>query len=115
MSASSRRDPPPGDGVEQALSERDFVSAVLSTVGALVIVLDREGRVVRFNRACEQTTGYSFKDVEGKHFWELLLVPEEIESVKDIFDDLRGGQFPNEHENYWVANDGTRRWISWSK
>jgi len=31
--------------------ERDFISAVLSTAGALVVVLDRHGRIVRFNRS----------------------------------------------------------------
>jgi len=31
-----------------------------------------------------------------------------------VFDNLRGGQFPNEFENYWVAKDGSRRLISWS-
>ena len=45
---------------EEALQEeRNVVSAILDTVGALVVVLDREGRIVRFNRACEQTTGYT--------------------------------------------------------
>ena len=36
--------------------ERNVVSAILDTVGALVAVLDPEGRIVRFNRACELTT-----------------------------------------------------------
>ncbi len=26
----------------------------------------------------------------------------------------RAGQFPNEHENLWVAKDGSRRLIAWS-
>ena len=39
--------------------ERNLLSAILDTVGALVIVLDREGRIIRFNRACEQLTGYA--------------------------------------------------------
>lgn len=34
--------------------ERDFTAAVLETAGALVVVVDREGRIVRFNRAAEQ-------------------------------------------------------------
>src|SRR5580698_1362994 len=33
--------------------ERNFVSAVLDTVGALVVVFDTAGLIVRFNRACE--------------------------------------------------------------
>jgi PAS domain S-box-containing protein len=94
--------------------ERDFVSAALDTVGALVVVLDREGRIVRFNRACQQTTGYAFDEVEGRCCWDFLLVPEEVEPVRATFDELQGGQFPNEFENYWVARDGSRRLIAWT-
>ncbi len=95
-------------------TERDFIDAVLETAGVLVVVVDREGRVVRFNRAAEQVTGYSSESVIGEHFWDLFLVPEEVEPVKRIFDELRAGQFPNEHENYWLTRDGERRLIAWS-
>jgi len=94
--------------------ERDFTSAVLSTAGALVIVLDRKGRIVSFNKTCEQVTGYSFDEVKGKLFWDILLIPEEVAPVKSVFNDLKAGQFPNKHENYWVAKDGTLYLISWS-
>lgn len=40
--------------------ERDFISVLLETATALVVVLDPRGRIVRFNRACERITGYSF-------------------------------------------------------
>ena len=39
--------------------ERDFRIALLDTVGALVCVLDTDGKIVTFNRACEETTGYT--------------------------------------------------------
>jgi PAS domain S-box-containing protein len=99
---------------DELTKERDFISAVLSTAGALVVVLDREGRIVRFNEACERATGYSFEEMRGRRFWEELLIPEEIESVREVFAGLRAGQFPNTHENYWVAKDGSRRMIMWS-
>jgi PAS domain S-box-containing protein len=100
---------------EEALrKERDFIAAVLSTAGALVVVLDREGQIVRFNRACEQLTGHSFEQVRGKPFWEVLLIPEEVEAVKGVFAELRSGQFPNRHENHWVGKDGRRHLITWS-
>ncbi|MBH8554466.1 CHASE3 domain-containing protein [Nostocaceae cyanobacterium CENA357] len=35
--------------------ERNFISAVLDTASALVAVLDSQGKIVRFNQACEQT------------------------------------------------------------
>ncbi|MBP1727203.1 MAG: multi-sensor hybrid histidine kinase, partial [Deltaproteobacteria bacterium] len=112
---SHLRDITEGKRAEEALrAERDFNLAVLSTIGALVVVLDREGRIVRFNRACEQVTGYAFHDVKGKPFWDLLLLAEEVQPVKAVFAELCAGQFPNEHENYWLTRDGGRRLIKWS-
>ncbi|MBW4687255.1 MAG: response regulator [Komarekiella atlantica HA4396-MV6] len=94
--------------------ERNFISAVIDTISALVIVLDSQGQIVRFNQACEQTTGYSFDEVRGRYFWNLFLIPEEVEPVKAVFQQLQGSEFANEYENYWVTKDGTRRLIAWS-
>ena len=100
---------------EAALSnERNVLSAILDTVGALVVVLDPEGRIVRFNRACELTTGYSFGEVEGKHIWDLFSISEELESTKAIFAELRAGRLPNDYETYWVTRNGGQRRIAWS-
>ncbi|MEH2395726.1 MAG: response regulator [Nostoc sp.] len=94
--------------------ERNFISAVLDTASALVIVIDTQGQIVRFNQACEQTTGYSFDEVRGRHFWNLFLLPEQVKEVKAVFEQLRSGEGPKEYENYWVAKDGSRRLIAWA-
>ena len=100
---------------EEALKkERNFISAVVDTSSALVVVLDREGKIVRFNQACEQTTNYSFDEVRSRYLWNLFLIPEEVEPVKATFAELQAGQFPNEFENYWVTKDGSHRLIAWS-
>src|SRR5271166_614110 len=63
---------------EEALQEeRNVLSAILDIVGALIVVLDPQGRIVRFNRTCEETTGYSFAEVEGKPVWDLFMLPED--------------------------------------
>jgi PAS domain S-box-containing protein len=100
---------------EEALQEeRNVVSAILDTVGALVVVLDREGRVIRFNRACEQITGYSFAEVQGQFIWDLFLVPEEAERFKVSFQETGAGQPPHEFESGWVSKEGRQRTIAWS-
>ncbi len=117
--------------VEIALEqERNFVSAVLDTAGALVVVLDREGSIVRFNKTCEQITGYTFKEVKGSKVWDFLLLPNEVESIKQVVEQLLTGafgtccqmplpgdltsNFPQQYENYFVARDGSCRLIAWS-
>jgi PAS domain S-box-containing protein len=95
-------------------AERDFSNAVVDTSGALVLVLDREARIVRFNRACEQATGWTFDEVRGVPFFERFVPPEEQPAVREVFGRLLAKDFPNRHENHWVARDGTRRLITWS-
>ncbi len=94
--------------------ERNFISAVLDTASALVIVLDSQGQIVRFNQACEHTTGYSLDEVRDRYFWNLFIIPEEVEPVKAAFEQLKAGRGLLKYENYWVMKDGSRRQIAWS-
>jgi PAS domain S-box-containing protein len=91
------------------------VSTDLNTVNALMVTLDRQGRIVSFNKACEQTTGYSFNEVRGRYVWELFLIPEEVERFKTVCEKLKAGSSPEyKYESYWVMKDGSRRRIAWS-
>ncbi len=101
--------------VQEALQEeRNVVSAILDTVGALVVVLDREGRIVRFNRACEQTTGYTFEEAKGNCIWDLFLIPEEAGAFTNFFQQIFDSASRTEYESCWVTRDGRRRTIAWS-
>jgi PAS domain S-box-containing protein len=95
--------------------ERDFMAAILDTVAALVVVVDRLGKIVRFNRACEQLTGYSANQVVGKYIWEQFVLPQDVERLKALFRHLRAGYKRNDtSENYWIAQDGQPRFINWT-
>jgi PAS domain S-box-containing protein len=94
--------------------ERNVVSAILDTVGALVVVLDQKGRIIRFNRASELTTGYSFDEVRGKRIWDLFLLPEEVNRFKLIFERMSSDVLPQEYQSYWVTRHKSQRLIAWS-
>jgi PAS domain S-box-containing protein len=100
---------------EQELQgERNVVSAILDTVGALVIVLDHDGRIIRFNRACEQMTGKTFEEARGQPIWDLFVVPDEKEQFKAVFGHVCDNPLRTEYESSWVARDGSPRTIAWS-
>jgi len=99
---------------EELQDERNVVSAILDTVGALVVVLNREGRIVRFNRACEQMTGRTFEQARGQHVWDLFLIPEQKEQFLAMFQQICDAQSRTEYESSWVARDGGQRTIAWS-
>jgi PAS domain S-box-containing protein len=98
----------------EAEATQEFLQRVLHTVGALVVVLDGEGRIVQFNRCCEETTGYRSEEVLGERVWDLLVPPEDRPGVRMVFAQLRAGQFPTEHENAWLTRSGERRQIAWT-
>jgi PAS domain S-box-containing protein len=101
--------------VQEALQEeRNVVSAIFDTVGALIVVLDREGRIVRFNRACEQMTGYSVEESASKFVWDLFVAPEEAVEFRKLFLDIRDTTTRTEYESHWVMRDGKQRILVWS-
>jgi diguanylate cyclase (GGDEF)-like protein/PAS domain S-box-containing protein len=92
------------------------VNAVIVDASAsLIVVVDRAGRIVRFNRACEEASGFTFVEVRGRVLWEVLIAPAEAQAAREAFEHgLAAGEFPRAHENDWVRRDGGRRRIVWS-
>ncbi len=98
----------------EARHNRDFLSTVLDTAGALVMVLDLHGGIAGFNRTCERLTGYTLDEVKGRRCWDFLLTPEDVEPTKIAFHQLVEEGTDCEREQYWVAKDGSRHWITWT-
>jgi PAS domain S-box-containing protein len=94
--------------------ERNFIDAVIENAGAMVVVLDKQGKIQRFNRACEEVSLYTFEEVKGKYVWDFLLMPEEVEPVRNVFKKLEYTTLPGQLTNYWVAKDKSRHLIEWS-
>jgi PAS domain S-box-containing protein len=100
---------------ERALQEeRNVLSALLDTVGALVVVLDPAGRIIRFNRACELVSGYDFAEVEGRYVWDLFMQAEDAGELKTLLKNISSSDVAREYESQWIVRDGSQRLISWS-
>jgi len=95
-------------------SSPDLLTPILDATDGLVVVLDPEGRIVEFNRACEAATGFGADEVRGRIVWESLIPAEQIEGVMGVFSRLRAVEFPIRFENHWTTKEGGRRLISWS-
>jgi PAS domain S-box-containing protein len=95
-------------------SERNFISTILDTASALVVVLDHGGRVVRLNRACETLTGYTQNELRGKIPWEILVAEDQQEKIRRIFSELIQDARPSQYELEWISKKGDHRLIDWS-
>ena len=99
---------------ENLKKERDFVNAAFEVSSALVFVLDREGRIVRFNRACELASGFSLSEVRGRVFWNVLLPAEEIQKAKTKIRKLSDeGPTTDSWQCHWITKSEQQILISW--
>ena len=94
------------------MTESEFQA--FEAIGALVIVLEPDGRIVYWNRRCSDETGYSLEEVRGRRLWDFAFLPEEVEPIKAIFEKVLTGEHPSPYANYWVTKSGEQRWIAWS-
>lgn len=99
---------------EQLEQQRDFTDTILDTARALVVVVNRSGQIIRFNQACEQITGYTAAQAQGKYLWKFVFPPAEAEAVKAIYQTIHSDRFPYQCENHWMAKNGFPRLIAWS-
>ncbi|MFB0535515.1 MAG: GAF domain-containing protein [Anaerolineae bacterium] len=94
-------------------AERGFLESLVDAAQLLIVVLDTEGRIVLFNRACQETTGYSAEEALG-HDWFDLFVPERVkEGAGEVFQKLLDGQLPSHYENPILTKDGQERLVEW--
>ncbi|MBI4667334.1 MAG: diguanylate cyclase [Nitrospinae bacterium] len=98
----------------QLQEERNFVSGILDTVGALVAVLDPAGRILRMNRAFSDTTGYTPEDLDRHKFQELSWSDDDKDEAQDA---LRQVIHEGKNVSFWHyirTSAHERRYIEWS-
>jgi PAS domain S-box-containing protein len=112
----------PIEDVGRAFWEHPAIEAIQNAAPALIVVLDLDGRIIRFNRACQDATGYAREEALGRPVWDFLLPADQIDGVKRVFARLLAQDaevtdsrsYPYRYENEWIAKDGHRLSILWS-
>ncbi len=98
----------------ELLREREFFSTIIESTAALIVVLDPEGRIIRFNKACRELTGRELDSVRGQHVWDFVTPPPEREEVRRAFQEALETGGPVKHECHWLGAEGEERLIAWT-
>jgi PAS domain S-box-containing protein len=96
--------------------ERDFITQILQTAEALIVVVDTEGRILRFNNKSQSVSGYTEEEVRGRPFWDFLLPERFIEPVRQYFQGVLAAPQDTAiqaFENPWRTRDEGERLIAW--
>ena len=97
---------------ESLRKEQEFAEGIIETAQAIVLVVDEEGRILRFNRFMEELTGVRLAEVKGQAWMELFLPPRVREKNprplrRALNDPIKGAIYPI------TCRDGTERQIAW--
>jgi diguanylate cyclase (GGDEF)-like protein/PAS domain S-box-containing protein len=95
-------------------SDRRLLDAILDGAASLIMVLDSDGRLVRWNRACEQLLGYSADELSAPGAVLDLIPPAERGAAEVAWRAAMGGESPVEAEFQWRTRSGTLRLLQWS-
>ena len=93
--------------------ERDFIAKVLDTTGALILILDDKGRVVRVNRAFEVVSGYPADDLQDAVVWEHYAFRRDGEELHNLFQSMLRDGHPSAYEHHVYCRQGGRRRVVW--
>jgi len=107
MEAESRR-------VEAALRrERDFAESLIETAQVIVLILDAEGRIVRFNPYMASISGYRLEEVQGKDWFTTFLPQGNRTAIRDLFKRALSEAPTRGNVNPIVTKNGHERQIEW--
>jgi PAS domain S-box-containing protein len=100
--------------MERALRrEKDFVESLIDTAPVIIMVLDRQGQVVRFNRYMENLAGYSLDELQGQPYALIFLPEADRESFAGQFLIGVHGATAQSRISPLIARDGQHHKIEW--
>ena len=91
-----------------------FARILTETTQSLVCVLDRDGRILLFNEACERATGFRRDEVLGRDARDFVIPAEEREAFGEFLAYVWKTGTPSPQVGHWQTKDGGRRLIAWS-
>lgn len=105
---------PPRDTVPVSVSGTLVLDAVLDAAASLIVVVDTEGGLLCWNRACERLSGYSAEELGGSAAILELIPEEERPTAFGVAEALTRGESPVTADVHWRTRSGELRLISWS-
>jgi PAS domain S-box-containing protein len=100
--------------IEETLrQERDFAEGIIKTAQVIILVLDTQGRIVRFNPFMEELSGYRLEEAQGKDWFSTFLPKRDHDRIRALFQQAIGNVQTWGNVNPIITKDGRERQIEW--
>jgi PAS domain S-box-containing protein len=94
--------------------ERDFAESLIETAQAVVLVLDKRGRIVRYNPYTEELVGYPLEEMRGKDWLTTFIVKEDWSVTIEAFQKALKGVRSKNFVNTIITREGSKRIVTWN-
>jgi PAS domain S-box-containing protein len=85
---------------------------VVESASEIILSTDTEGRILSWNQAAEQISGYTPQEVEGKPFWGFCALEHQAEA-RPLFSAVKAGHPPRRLEWNLVTKSAREVPVSW--
>jgi PAS domain S-box-containing protein len=92
---------------------RNFAESLFNTAPGIVLILDTEGRIVRFNPHMEMISGYSPDEVEGKYWIDVFSPGNGASNFYDVTTPSKNPEVLAGNTSSIVTKTGEKREIMW--
>ena len=103
-----------GAALDAEGAERRTLDLILADAPAVLMVLDGEGRILRFNKQCEALSGVNVKQATGRLPWTFLVPRDEADLLRVQVATALRGDGPIRGEIHWLNPNGPPHRLLWS-
>jgi two-component system, cell cycle sensor histidine kinase and response regulator CckA len=90
-----------------------MLRTIIETAHVIILVLDNEGRIVRFNRHMEEITGYRLEEVLGKDWFSTFLTEGDRDSTRERFGQSVHGVQTRGNVQVLISKNGRPILVEW--
>ena len=90
-----------------------LLDSLIETAPTLILLTDSRGRIIRYNRACEDNTGYSREEALERTIAELFQDPGWADAATVQTSKPSESQFHSPNVRNWLTKTGEKRSIEW--
>jgi two-component system, LuxR family, sensor kinase FixL len=98
---------------ESLRREHELSEGIINTAEHIILLLDTEGRILRFNPFLERLSGWTLAEVQGRNWFDTFLPERARERVRDVFASALGGERTRANVDVMVTKDGRSLDVEW--
>ena len=93
--------------------EQNFSSLLIDIAPVIILMLDPDGKIIRFNSYMEKVSGYALNEVKDKEWFELFIPKSQKQKTRKLFASAIKSTQTYANIDYLITKDGNQKVVEW--